>query len=167
MPAGFGMIAALQGDLDTSDGVGKVFFRQDSSPALLQQAADHINRAFPEDDVVNPIHAVVVTWVDVASHRTESRGDGPEPSGRVRFSLLVGRSHIQLFLACIFHWCIVGLFYGWLLCFISNANLWKNQASAFVYVLDLKKCITISNACIQLSCNAKSIFLKIFFWVIF
>ncbi|KAL1263682.1 hypothetical protein QQF64_006421 [Cirrhinus molitorella] len=46
MPASFGMIAALQGDLDTSDGVGKVFFRQDSSPAFLQQAADHINRAF-------------------------------------------------------------------------------------------------------------------------
>uniref|UniRef100_A0A671RB13 Nidogen-1-like n=2 Tax=Sinocyclocheilus anshuiensis TaxID=1608454 RepID=A0A671RB13_9TELE len=82
MPAGFGMIAALQGDLDTSDGVGKVFFRQDSSPALLQQAADHINRAFPEDDVVNPISAVVVTWVDVASHRAESRGDGLEHTGR-------------------------------------------------------------------------------------
>uniref|UniRef100_A0A671RB95 Nidogen-1-like n=1 Tax=Sinocyclocheilus anshuiensis TaxID=1608454 RepID=A0A671RB95_9TELE len=76
------MIAALQGDLDTSDGVGKVFFRQDSSPALLQQAADHINRAFPEDDVVNPISAVVVTWVDVASHRAESRGDGLEHTGR-------------------------------------------------------------------------------------
>uniref|UniRef100_A0A673GL17 Nidogen-1-like n=1 Tax=Sinocyclocheilus rhinocerous TaxID=307959 RepID=A0A673GL17_9TELE len=82
MPAAFGMIAALQGDLDTSDGVGKVFFRQDSSPALLRQAADHINRAFPEDDVVNPISAVVVTWVDVASHRAESRGDGLEPTGR-------------------------------------------------------------------------------------
>uniref|UniRef100_A0A673FV08 Nidogen-1-like n=1 Tax=Sinocyclocheilus rhinocerous TaxID=307959 RepID=A0A673FV08_9TELE len=82
MPAGFGMIAALQGDLDTSDSVGKVFFRQDFSPALLQQAADHINRAFPEDDVVNPISAVVVTWVDVASHRAESRGDGLEHTGR-------------------------------------------------------------------------------------
>ncbi|XP_073690647.1 nidogen-1-like [Garra rufa] len=82
MPASFGMIAALQGDLDTSDGVGKVFFRQDSSPALLQQAAEHINRAFPEDDIVNPVHAVVVTWVDVASHQSESRGDGLEPTGR-------------------------------------------------------------------------------------
>lgn len=95
MPASFKMIAALQGDLDTSDGVGKVFFRQDSSPALLQQAADQINRAFPEDDTVNPIHALVVTWVDVASHRAESRGDGLEHTGRVRFSLFVGHSHIQ------------------------------------------------------------------------
>uniref|UniRef100_A0A8C1RKD5 Nidogen 1a n=1 Tax=Cyprinus carpio TaxID=7962 RepID=A0A8C1RKD5_CYPCA len=96
MPAGFGMIAALQGDLDTSDGEGKVFFRQDSSPALLQQAADHINRAFPEDDVVNPISAVVVTWVDVASHRTESRGDGPEPSGRRNtFQLVIASLETQ------------------------------------------------------------------------
>ncbi|XP_026133570.1 nidogen-1-like [Carassius auratus] len=82
MPASFGMIAALLGDLDTSDGEGKVFFRQDSSPALLQRAADHINRAFPEEDTVNPVSAVVVTWVDVASHQTESRGDGLEHTGR-------------------------------------------------------------------------------------
>lgn len=66
------MIAVLQGDLDTSDGVGKVFFRQDSSPGLLQQAADHINKAFPEDDEVEPIHAVVVTWVDVATSEPQT-----------------------------------------------------------------------------------------------
>ncbi|XP_055017035.1 nidogen-1, partial [Boleophthalmus pectinirostris] len=76
MPASFGMIATLQGDLDTSDGVGKVFFRQDDSPALLRQAAEHINRAFPEDDEVNPTHAVVVTWVDVATQEQHNRGDG-------------------------------------------------------------------------------------------
>lgn len=70
------MIAALQGDLDTSDGVGKVFFRQDSSPGVLNQAAEHMNRAFPEDEEVSPTHAVVVTWVDVATHEPQSRGDG-------------------------------------------------------------------------------------------
>lgn len=69
------MIAALQGDLDTSDGVGKVFFRQDSSREVLRQAAEHINRAFPEDDEVEPTHAVVVTWVDVASHEPQPTGD--------------------------------------------------------------------------------------------
>ncbi len=72
------MIAALQGDLDTGDSVGKVFFRQDTSPDVLRQAADHINRAFPEDDEVNPTHAVVITWVDVATHEHQSRGDGIE-----------------------------------------------------------------------------------------
>ena len=52
MPAGFGMIAARHGDLDTGDGVGKVYYRQDASPATLRQAAEQINRAFPEDDEV-------------------------------------------------------------------------------------------------------------------
>uniref|UniRef100_A0A8C2J845 Nidogen 1a n=1 Tax=Cyprinus carpio TaxID=7962 RepID=A0A8C2J845_CYPCA len=103
MPASFGMIAALQGDLDTSDGEGKVFFRQDSSPALLQQAADHINRAFPEDDVVNPIHAVVVTWVDVASHRTESRGDGLEhPGRRNTFQLVIASLETMSFVILLY-----------------------------------------------------------------
>lgn len=72
------MIAALQGDLDTSDGVGKVFYRQDSSPDVLRRAAEHVNRAFPEDDEINPTHAVIVTWVDVAPHEPKSRGDSPD-----------------------------------------------------------------------------------------
>lgn len=75
MPPNFGMIAALQGDLDTSDGVGKVFFRQDSSPDVLRRAAEHINRAFPEDDEVSPTNAVVITWADVTTHEPQSRGD--------------------------------------------------------------------------------------------
>lgn len=69
------MIAALQGDLNTSDGVGKVFFRQDASPSVLRQAAEHINRAFPEDDEVSPTHTVIVTWADVATNQPQSRGD--------------------------------------------------------------------------------------------
>lgn len=72
------MIAALQGDVDTSDGVGKVFFRQDSSPGVLRRSAEHINRAFPEDDEVSPTHAVVITWVDVTTHGPQARGDGVE-----------------------------------------------------------------------------------------
>lgn len=75
MPSRFGTIAALQGDLDTSDGVGKVFFRQDSSPEVLSRAAEHTNRAFPEDSEVSPTHAVIVTWADVAPRQPESRGD--------------------------------------------------------------------------------------------
>lgn len=72
------MIAALQGDMDTSDGVGKVYFRQDSSPEVLRRSAEHINRAFPEDDEVSPTHAVVITWADVATHGPQARGDGVE-----------------------------------------------------------------------------------------
>ncbi|KAG7272553.1 hypothetical protein CRUP_004728 [Coryphaenoides rupestris] len=84
----FGMIAALQGNLDTSDGVGKVFFRQDSSHAIRRQAADYINRAFPEDDEVDPTHVVVVTWVDVATHEPPSRGDGVDKK-RNTFQLVI------------------------------------------------------------------------------
>lgn len=69
------MIAALQGDLDTSDGVGKVFFRQDSTPEALRRSAEHINRAFPEDDEVSPTHTAVITWSNVASREPPSRGD--------------------------------------------------------------------------------------------
>lgn len=76
MPPGFGMIAALQGDLDTRDGEGRVYFRQDSSRDTLRRSAEIINRAFPEDDEFNPTHAVVITWVDVAAHEPHSRGDG-------------------------------------------------------------------------------------------
>ena len=94
MPAPFGMIAALQGDLDTSDGVGKVFFRQDNSPAILQQAADYINRAFPEDDEVNPTNVVVITWVDVAAHNDQNRGDGIDKGVRL---YIKGHFELQLF----------------------------------------------------------------------
>uniref|UniRef100_A0A8C9SVV1 Nidogen-1 n=1 Tax=Scleropages formosus TaxID=113540 RepID=A0A8C9SVV1_SCLFO len=75
MPASFGMIAAAMGNLDTSNGVGKVYFRQDASPTTLRQVADHINRAFPEDDEVEPIHALVVTWENVEPHESSRRGD--------------------------------------------------------------------------------------------
>ncbi|KAG5831665.1 hypothetical protein ANANG_G00306150 [Anguilla anguilla] len=75
MPASFGMIAALVGDLDTSDGLGQVYYRQDSSPAVLRKAAEHINRAFPEDDEVEPSHSLVVTWAGVAPHDPQNGGN--------------------------------------------------------------------------------------------
>lgn len=84
----FGMIAALQGDLDTSDAVGKVFFRQDNSPNTLRRSAEIINRAFPEDDEVNPTHAVVITWVDVATNEPQNRGDGIDKK-RNTFQLVI------------------------------------------------------------------------------
>ncbi|XP_034083289.1 nidogen-1 [Gymnodraco acuticeps] len=88
MPPKFGTIAALLGDLDTSDGVGKVYFRQDSSPDVLTRAAQYINGAFPEDEEVWPTNAVVVTWVNVATHEPPSRGDGIEKR-RNTFQLVI------------------------------------------------------------------------------
>lgn len=81
------MIAALQGDLDTSDGVGKVFFRQDSSPDVLSRAAQYIHGAFPEDGKVDPTNAVVVTWVNVGAHEPPRRGDDADQKVSVAWSI--------------------------------------------------------------------------------
>ncbi|XP_042243705.1 nidogen-1-like [Thunnus thynnus] len=76
MPSSFKMMAALLGDLDTSDGQGKVYFREDSSPAVLSRAAEHVRRAFPRDDGVEPTSTLIVTWVNMAAKGTSGRGDG-------------------------------------------------------------------------------------------
>uniref|UniRef100_A0A8C5NE07 Nidogen-1-like n=1 Tax=Gouania willdenowi TaxID=441366 RepID=A0A8C5NE07_GOUWI len=61
-PSSFKYIAVLMGDLDNSDGKGKVYFRQDSSQYVLSRAAGHIQRAFPRDNGVDPTNTLVVTW---------------------------------------------------------------------------------------------------------
>lgn len=76
MPATFGIIAAFLGDLDTSDGVGKVYFREDTNPELLQRIGDQINQAFPDNIKLKPTHAVLVTWENVAAQGAPDRGDG-------------------------------------------------------------------------------------------
>lgn len=82
MPASFGLLAALLGDLDTSDGVGKVYYRQDSSPSVLLRAAEHISLAFPADDEVEPEHTIIITWENVAAQGAPGRGDGVDVNVR-------------------------------------------------------------------------------------
>uniref|UniRef100_A0A8C1RKC4 Nidogen 1a n=1 Tax=Cyprinus carpio TaxID=7962 RepID=A0A8C1RKC4_CYPCA len=181
MPAGFGMIAALQGDLDTSDGEGKVFFRQDSSPALLQQAADHINRAFPEDDVVNPISAVVVTWVDVASHRTESRGDGPEPSGRRNtFQLVIASLETQSYAILLYP--REAMQFQSTSSYTMHAGFSKGQDKYFsskqapyyritddteASVRNLAETVSVNSVCSSVECSTKHYFLNLHFSLVF
>ncbi|XP_042622925.1 nidogen-1-like [Cyprinus carpio] len=86
MPASFGMIAAFLGDLDTTDGAGYVYFRQDKSPDVLQRVAEHISQAFPSDDEIQPTHAIIVTWENVAPQG--ERGPGGEYA-RNTFQLVV------------------------------------------------------------------------------
>ncbi|KAL0180561.1 hypothetical protein M9458_022967, partial [Cirrhinus mrigala] len=68
MPASFGMIAAFLGDLDTTDGAGHVYFRQDKSP-------EHVGQAFPSEVGIEPTHAIIVTWENVAPQGEHGRGD--------------------------------------------------------------------------------------------
>uniref|UniRef100_A0A674E2W9 Nidogen 1 n=1 Tax=Salmo trutta TaxID=8032 RepID=A0A674E2W9_SALTR len=88
MPASFGMIAVFLGDLDNSDGVGKVYYRQDSRPSMLLRTTDHISQAFPQDDEINPTHALIITWENVAAHGVPGRGDGLDRK-RNTFQLVV------------------------------------------------------------------------------
>ncbi|XP_068444754.1 nidogen-1-like [Clinocottus analis] len=88
MPASFKMIAALLGDLEDSDSQGKVHFRWDSSPDVLSRAADHVRRAFPRDEGVEPTSVLVVTWENMAARGTSGRGDGLDTK-RNTFQLVV------------------------------------------------------------------------------
>ncbi|KAF4082994.1 hypothetical protein AMELA_G00134890 [Ameiurus melas] len=76
MPATFGIIAAFLGDLDTSDGGGKVYYRQSTNPELLQRIGDQINQAFPEESKIKLTHVFLVTWENVAAQGAPDRGDG-------------------------------------------------------------------------------------------
>ncbi|KAM8841767.1 nidogen-1-like [Synchiropus picturatus] len=74
-PAGLKLVAALLGDL-VSDGQGAVFFREDSSPAVLNLTAEHVRRAFPLEDDVVPERVLIVTWRNmVARGAADLRGD--------------------------------------------------------------------------------------------
>ncbi|XP_037621658.1 nidogen-1-like [Sebastes umbrosus] len=88
MPASFKMIAALLGDLEDSDGQGKVHFRWDSSPDVLSRAAEHVQQAFPRDDGVEPTTVFIVTWENMAARGTSGRGDGLDTK-RNTFQLVV------------------------------------------------------------------------------
>uniref|UniRef100_A0A7N6AK96 Nidogen 1b n=1 Tax=Anabas testudineus TaxID=64144 RepID=A0A7N6AK96_ANATE len=88
MPASFKMMAALLGDLDNSDGQGKVYFRQDGGLHVLSRAAEHITQAFPRDADVKLTSALIVTWESMAAHGTSGRGDGLDTK-RNTFQLVV------------------------------------------------------------------------------
>ncbi|KAF3852644.1 hypothetical protein F7725_005999 [Dissostichus mawsoni] len=66
------MIAPLLGDLEDSDGQGRVLFRWDSSPEVLNKSAEHIRRAFPRDEGVDPITVFIVTWENMAARGTNT-----------------------------------------------------------------------------------------------
>ncbi|XP_046713004.1 nidogen-1-like isoform X1 [Silurus meridionalis] len=96
MPATFGIIAAFLGDLDTSDGVGKVYFRQDTSSELLQKLAKRIHLAFPDESKPELIHAFIVTWDNVAAQGEPERGDGSYKK-RNTFQLVLATTELSTY----------------------------------------------------------------------
>ncbi|KAF7253583.1 Nidogen-1 [Varanus komodoensis] len=66
-PLSFGGIAPFYADLDTTGGHGKIYYREDSSPDILQLAAKFIRRGFPET-AFDPSKVIIATWVSVAPY---------------------------------------------------------------------------------------------------
>lgn len=79
-PPSFGSVAPFLADLDTSDGVGNVYYREDLSPVVIQMAAEYVQRGFPEVSFY-PTSVVVVTWESVAPYGGPS--GSPTQEGKV------------------------------------------------------------------------------------
>ncbi|XP_069741272.1 nidogen-1 [Narcine bancroftii] len=75
-PPRFGAIAPFLADLDTSDEVGKVFYRQDSSPQILHRVAEMVNRGFSNVHF-QPINVFIATWENVSAHEEFRQGEQP------------------------------------------------------------------------------------------
>ncbi|KAM8818481.1 nidogen-1 isoform 2-T2 [Rhynchonycteris naso] len=78
-PPTFGTVAPFLADLDTTDGLGKVYYREDLSPSITQLAADCVQRGFPEVSF-HPRSVVVVTWESVAPY--QGLGEDPAQEGK-------------------------------------------------------------------------------------
>uniref|UniRef100_A0A8C0PV20 Nidogen 1 n=1 Tax=Canis lupus familiaris TaxID=9615 RepID=A0A8C0PV20_CANLF len=78
-PPTFGVVAPFLADLDTTDGLGKVYYREDLSPSVTQLAAECVQRGFPEVSF-QPSSVVVVTWESVAPYQGPSKD--PEQEGK-------------------------------------------------------------------------------------
>ncbi|KAB1270852.1 Nidogen-1 [Camelus dromedarius] len=76
-PPTFGAVAPFLADLDTTDGLGKVYYREDLSPAVLRLAAECVQRGFPEVSF-KPSGVVVVTWESVAPYQGPSEDPAQE-----------------------------------------------------------------------------------------
>ena len=79
-PPTFGVVAPFLADLDTTDGFGKVYYREDLSPSVTRLAAECVQRGFPEISF-QPSSAVVVTWESVAPYQGPSKD--PAQEGKV------------------------------------------------------------------------------------
>lgn len=82
-PTDFPVIAPFLADLDTSGDRGNIYYRQDDSPDVLDQAAGYIQAGFPRTaSSFVPTNAFIATWEDVGAYQELSRDT--KPSEKVR-----------------------------------------------------------------------------------
>ncbi|XP_075388285.1 nidogen-1 [Tenrec ecaudatus] len=89
-PPTFGAVAPFLADLDTTDGLGKVYYREDFSPAVAQMATVCIQRGFPEVSF-QASSVVVVTWESVAPYQGPNRNP-PHEGKRNTFQAVLASS---------------------------------------------------------------------------
>ncbi|NXK57132.1 NID2 protein, partial [Chauna torquata] len=69
-PTDFPVIAPFLADLDTSGDRGNIYYRQDDSPDVLNQAAGYIRAGFPHTaGSFVPTSAFIATWEDVGAYQ--------------------------------------------------------------------------------------------------
>ncbi|XP_078090061.1 uncharacterized protein nid2a [Mustelus asterias] len=73
-PTDFPVIAPYLSDIDTSNGRGRIYYREDDSPDVLDRAAREIRRGFPQSSF-SPTSAFIATWENVAPYEETGRLD--------------------------------------------------------------------------------------------
>ncbi|XP_007661323.2 nidogen-2 [Ornithorhynchus anatinus] len=77
-PTDFPAIAPFLSDIDTSNGRGKVYYREDDSEEVLSQAARYVHMGFPSTAAgFTPTRAFVATWEDVGAYEEVTRDQPP------------------------------------------------------------------------------------------
>ncbi|XP_019581253.2 nidogen-2 isoform X1 [Rhinolophus sinicus] len=81
-PTDFPAIAPFLADIDTSEGRGRILYREDTSPEVLGLAAHYVRAAFPRGAAhFTPTHAFLATWEQVGAYQEATRG--MPPSGQL------------------------------------------------------------------------------------
>uniref|UniRef100_A0A663LQR9 Nidogen 2 n=1 Tax=Athene cunicularia TaxID=194338 RepID=A0A663LQR9_ATHCN len=77
-PTDFPVIAPFLADLDTSGDRGNIYYRQDDSPDVLDQAAGYIQAGFPRTaGSFVPTDAFIATWENVGAYQELSQDAEP------------------------------------------------------------------------------------------
>uniref|UniRef100_A0A8C3VDI5 Nidogen 2 n=1 Tax=Catharus ustulatus TaxID=91951 RepID=A0A8C3VDI5_CATUS len=77
-PTDFPVIAPFLADLDTSGDRGNIYYRQDDSRDVLEQAVGYIQAGFPRSaGTFVPTNAFIATWEDVGAYQELSQDTEP------------------------------------------------------------------------------------------
>uniref|UniRef100_A0A8C5MND2 Nidogen 2 n=1 Tax=Leptobrachium leishanense TaxID=445787 RepID=A0A8C5MND2_9ANUR len=71
-PTDFPVIAPFLSDIDTSNGRGRIYYRQDVSGDVVDLAARHVQRGFPQA-AFTPTNVFLVTWENVGPYEEVTR----------------------------------------------------------------------------------------------